>query len=49
MGGINPETTPGALKLGFKGVGFLGGIWNSDEPVESLKEMLFTLDVHKNS
>ncbi len=39
MGGINATTTPEALKLGFKGVGALGGIWNADDPVAAFVEM----------
>ncbi|WP_035334787.1 thiamine phosphate synthase [Dokdonia sp. PRO95] len=39
MGGINATTTPEALKLGFKGVGALGGIWNADDPVAAFIEM----------
>ncbi len=35
MGGINAQTTPKALTLGFAGVGTLGGIWNSENPVEA--------------
>lgn len=35
MGGINAQTTPDAIKLGFQGVGALGGVWNSDHPIES--------------
>ncbi len=39
MGGINAETTPAAIKLGFQGVGALGGVWNSDNPLESFKAL----------
>ncbi|WP_299675780.1 thiamine phosphate synthase [uncultured Dokdonia sp.] len=39
MGGINASTTPEAVKLGFQGVGALGGVWNADDPVEAFKEM----------
>lgn len=39
MGGINAETTPHAIKLGFKGVGALGGVWNAGNPVEAFREM----------
>ena len=35
MGGINTETTPQAVTLGFQGVGALGGIWNATDPVEA--------------
>ena len=33
MGGINAQSTPKALALGFAGVGTLGGIWNAENPV----------------
>ena len=39
MGGINAQTTPKALKLGFAGVGTLGGIWNAENPVTAFKEI----------
>lgn len=39
MGGINATTTPDALKLGFKGVRSLGGVWNADNPVAAFIEM----------
>lgn len=39
MGGINAQTTPAAVALGFKGVGALGGIWNADDPVHAFLEM----------
>ena len=39
MGGINAETTPKALALGFKGVGTLGGIWNAPDPVGAFKKI----------
>ncbi len=39
MGGVNSETIPKVLELGFKGIGVLGGVWNTDNPVESFKEI----------
>lgn len=39
MGGINAQTTPDAVKLGYKGVGALGGVWNAAEPIEAFIEM----------
>lgn len=35
MGGINEVTIPATIRLGFKGVGVLGGVWNTDEPIHS--------------
>ena len=39
MGGINAQTTPEAIKLGFQGVGALGGVWNAEDPIQAFKEM----------
>ena len=37
MGGVNAETIPKVLKLGYKGIGVLGGVWNAENPVKSFK------------
>ncbi|GAA4273476.1 thiamine phosphate synthase [Aquimarina gracilis] len=37
MGGINENTLQAACDLGFKGVGVLGGVWNSGDVIESFK------------
>ena len=39
MGGVNSETIPEVLKLGYKGIGVLGGVWNTDNPIESFVEI----------
>jgi thiamine-phosphate pyrophosphorylase len=39
MGGINAKTTPEAVKLGFQGVGALGGVWNAEDPIQAFIEM----------
>ncbi len=39
MGGVSIDNLNEFDKLGFKGVGVLGGIWNSDSPVEVFKKM----------
>ena len=39
MGGIDTETIEETLQLGFKGIGVLGGVWNSENPVESFKKI----------
>lgn len=39
MGGINAQTTPEAIALGFQGVGALGGVWNASDPVHAFLEM----------
>lgn len=40
MGGVTADNLIEFSKLGFKGVGVLGGIWNSKTPVDDLKKML---------
>ncbi len=39
MGGVNSQTIPEVFKLGFKGIGVLGGVWNTGTPIESFKEI----------
>ncbi|MCT4697911.1 thiamine phosphate synthase [Tenacibaculum haliotis] len=39
MGGINTETIAKTLELGFEGIGVLGGVWNTENPVESYKKI----------
>ncbi|GGF66012.1 thiamine phosphate synthase [Wenyingzhuangia marina] len=39
MGGVTPDNLENFTQLGFKGVGVLGGIWNSENPVEDFKLM----------
>ncbi len=40
MGGINEDTLAATYKLGFKGVGILGGIWNTENPLHSFINIL---------
>jgi thiamine-phosphate pyrophosphorylase len=40
MGGVTTNNLEKFTKLGFKGVGVLGGIWNSSNPIEDFKFML---------
>jgi thiamine-phosphate pyrophosphorylase len=35
MGGINEATLQKTYDLGFKGVGVLGGVWNTEDPLDS--------------
>ncbi|KAA1243772.1 thiamine phosphate synthase [Aquimarina sp. RZ0] len=35
MGGINESTLAETYALGFKGVGILGGVWNTENPIQS--------------
>ncbi len=39
MGGVTTENLSEFTKLGFKGVGVLGGIWNSKKPISDFKLM----------
>lgn len=39
MGGVTADNLKEFESLGFKGVGVLGGIWSSKEPVEVFKKM----------
>lgn len=39
MGGVTSENIKSFKTLGYKGVGVLGGIWNSDEPVQTFKKI----------
>ncbi len=35
MGGVNEETIEATLKLGYKGIGVLGGVWNAKGPLDA--------------
>jgi len=37
MGGVNANTVKATLQLGYTGVGVLGGIWNSNNPLLSFQ------------
>ena len=39
MGGINEKTIPDALRLGYSGIGVLGGVWNTADPVSSFNSI----------
>jgi len=39
LGGISKKTIPAAVNLGYKGVAVLGAVWESENPVESFKEL----------
>ncbi len=39
MGGINESTLQATFDLGFKGVGVLGGVWNSENSLESFSQI----------
>lgn len=48
MGGINESTIADTLKLGFSGIGVLGGVWNAESPVESFNNIksVFSTIIH---
>jgi thiamine-phosphate pyrophosphorylase len=39
MGGIHSENVNATIQLGFKGIGVLGGVWNTENPVESFVQI----------
>ncbi|WP_299711762.1 thiamine phosphate synthase [uncultured Tenacibaculum sp.] len=39
MGGVNANTIPKVLELGYKGIGVLGGIWNTEDPIKSFEDI----------
>lgn len=48
MGGINESKIADTLKLGFSGIGVLGGVWNTENPVESFNSIksVFSASIH---
>ena len=40
MGGVSESTIPAVKKLGYSGVGVLGGVWNSAEPIDAFKSII---------
>lgn len=51
MGGVTTDNLGEFDKLGFKGVGVLGGIWNSERPIEDFIKMqtFFNVQLTKNN
>lgn len=39
MGGVNEDTIPKIKQLGYSGIGILGGIWNSPDPLQAFLKM----------
>ena len=39
MGGINSRTIADTLKLGYTGIGVLGGVWNTNDPILSFQQI----------
>ncbi len=39
MGGVTPDNLDAFKRLGFQGVGVLGGIWNTEHPIIAFKKM----------
>jgi len=48
MGGINASTIKETLASGFKGIGVLGGVWNSEQPIDSFKNIKHHYKENKN-
>lgn len=49
MGGINENTLQATFDLGYQGVGVLGGIWNTEDVLESFKVIRDNLKQLKKS
>jgi thiamine-phosphate pyrophosphorylase len=43
LGGITVENYNDALNLGFDGVAFLGGVWNQENPLTSINQLISLL------
>lgn len=39
MGGVNTTSIPKVFALGYSGIGVLGGVWNTENPIESFKKI----------
>jgi thiamine-phosphate pyrophosphorylase len=39
MGGVDLSTISEIFKLGFKGIGLLGGVWNRQNPLQSFIDL----------
>jgi thiamine-phosphate pyrophosphorylase len=39
MGGVDLSTISEIFKLGFKGIGVLGGVWNRQNPLQSFIDL----------
>lgn len=49
MGGINTDTIEKTLVLGFQGIGVLGGVWNTENPVESYVNINRRFDIENGN
>ncbi|CAL2101907.1 Thiamine-phosphate pyrophosphorylase [Tenacibaculum sp. 190130A14a] len=49
MGGVNSKTIGKIKLLGYKGVGVLGGVWNSENPIESFKAIQRQYEIEKST
>lgn len=48
MGGVNAENIRSVKKLGYTGVGVLGGVWNAENPQLALRELLNSVNKYYN-
>lgn len=48
MGGVDANTMPEVFKLGFKGIGVLGGVWNTQNPLQHFIALKNKYDLIKN-
>lgn len=49
MGGINSETIQKTITLGYQGIGVLGGIWNTENPVNSFQLIMSNYQLNRNN
>jgi len=49
MGGVNADTVKATLALGYTGVGVLGGIWNSKNPVANFIAIQKAYTTHRKT
>ena len=49
LGGISTETIPECYNMGFYGVGLLGSIWRSENPLASFREVKQIVDKYKET
>ena len=47
MGGISLDTINDTIALGFDGIGVLGGVWNSEDPIKRFKAMKQRYDISR--
>ncbi len=49
MGGINADNLKQTIDLGFRGIGVLGGVWNSENPIQAFTDIKHQLNLVQRS